>query len=984
MAANIRPFVETRKERDATWAHSPDANVNGEGQSLSNGMRMEPRKSAVVAQKLRVSSIDNENDQTHLEVSELDADGLAARIGELFQKLMDIEGAEKSDASSVTSRDQSSNPQASTAPLGINSGGLTLRASDVHSLVEEKRRRELERKEAAIVLKEREMFLRAALQLLDQRESGYDIGTSVINKSKDILKSERVKDTIRVGLLHKYSHGHVMHGNLSVRYRWHSKIVELRHGSFSYEDQVGDGSGILGLLGVHTGGHGKVIRLAIDSCVCKPVSLQRLENKKDGMAKASNAKSASDGAMKYDPMECIFEITVIDGPQRLWLASSPSDRDQWVRAINTAMVGSAGDFNINDDSGLPQGLSYIPRSPSIKSATRNDVSANTGAAASGLGNLGLDMLSLEDDDQSIDTGDQSHHRDSRRRSRSAPPSSTEGAVAPYAEDIAKFISVRLAVKQAKTREAYKRLLRRLLAGVREAPGLSVPVFYVKSSLGGNFQMASNDMLSRHTLLSLNNSQVWKDLTRDQIRINGELISGAEKGAEGILGTLVRTIVEKADAIRTILRVSALNEAKKNPAAKVSTMDYPTFELSEGQVLACARDLLVLCGRTQSGGDTYFCVDNMLINKEAEQGLCFLAPISSNSDPLEVTVSVVESDVRRQRQSIAHKGNEIADDISVEIADRVAKVKQRKSLIGQSEKSTELDQNHPHKEHPSLNGIAHGSAPALAIVLDDDGNSSKGNVSPAPLGADRESGDYLTLHEEWESVSTMSDLTLDTDMSGGNAMMNANKRVLSAPLKLSHPSSLPNNLSTTKIVGSSRVASDQTIQAVHPAFRRKSTGTGAPSASTLDKDNERRTSSSAVATKMPPADQAIGSESPSSLFANLSRPLTGIFGGSSRERKRTSSLNSPVEKMVGKDQMVKTVDSTDAYVPDMCIRVNVTSISRFRVCDMNPQDEKDANWAVVHGVFQQCFFIKSNCNGRPSMSDRVVTIVVDSVNDTDAL
>ena len=65
---------------------------------------------------------------------------------------------------------------------------------------------------------------------------------------------------------------------------------------------------------------------------------------------------------------------------------------------------------------------------------------------------------------------------------------------------------------------------------------------------------------------------------------------------------------------------------------------------------------------------------------------------------------------------------------------------------------------------------------------------------------------------------------------------------------------------------------------------------------------------------------------------------------------------------------------------MCIRVNVRGVSRFRVCDTDPQDEKDATWATVHGSFQQCFFIKSNCNGRPAMSDRVVSIVVDSVND----
>ena len=41
--------------------------------------------------KMRVSSIDNEDDQTQLDVKALDADALAGRIGELFQKLLEIE-----------------------------------------------------------------------------------------------------------------------------------------------------------------------------------------------------------------------------------------------------------------------------------------------------------------------------------------------------------------------------------------------------------------------------------------------------------------------------------------------------------------------------------------------------------------------------------------------------------------------------------------------------------------------------------------------------------------------------------------------------------------------------------------------------------------------------------------------------------------------------------------------------------------------------
>ena len=50
--------------------------------------------------------------------------------------------------------------------------------------MEEKKRREAERKAAAVVSGEREMFLRAALQLLDQRESGVNDNEALSNESR--------------------------------------------------------------------------------------------------------------------------------------------------------------------------------------------------------------------------------------------------------------------------------------------------------------------------------------------------------------------------------------------------------------------------------------------------------------------------------------------------------------------------------------------------------------------------------------------------------------------------------------------------------------------------------------------------------------------------------------------------------------------------------------------------------------------------------
>ena len=109
-------------------------------------------------------------------------------------------------------------------------------------------------------------------------------------------------------------------------------------------------------------------------------------------------------------------------------------------------------------------------------------------------------------------------------------------------------------------------------------------------------------------------------------------------------------------------------------------------------------------------------------------------------------------------------------------------------------------------------------------------------------------------------------------------------------------------------------------------------------------------------------------------------LSGMFGVGGKR----SSLHSPLNSLVpsGITEVPDTHDMLqETYVPNMCIRVNVKGTSRFRICDMDPQDEAEATWGTVTGTFQQCFFIKSNCNGRPAMSDRVVSITVDTINDS---
>ena len=56
-------------------------------------------------------------------------------------------------------------------------------------------------------------------------------------------------------------------------------------------------------------------------------------------------------------------------------------------------------------------------------------------------------------------------------------------------------------------------------------------------------------------------------------------------------------------------------------------------------------------------------------------------------------------------------------------------------------------------------------------------------------------------------------------------------------------------------------------------------------------------------------------------------------------------------------------------PELCLRINVRSVARYRLCDSNPQDEAGATWAVVTGVFQQSVLLRGHeycdepCGGR---------------------
>jgi hypothetical protein len=334
--------------------------------------------------KVRVAHIDNEDEMGNMEFSEVDTEVITSKIGGLLKLLMEIEESEAGGGVSGTSSygDNAVEAQmptsSSIAGAWHKAGGglgssITLRATEVHSIVEERKRREADKKAAAIVSREREMFLRAALQLLDQRESGGVGGNreggadAVSTARRGAMPKSDTNDTIRVGMLKKYTMGSFVKGTASLSYHWVNKYIELRHGAFTYSEQ--DQSMLYNLIGAN---FNKSIKLTVDTCYCRPVTLSEADEGDRGSLAAADQDSA-------DLDDCVFEISLKGGAQRLWLADSRRDRDAWVRSVNTAMIGSAGDFSLDDSD--PTGTVFVPQSPMVEMR-------KAAAAGGGAGNLG--------------------------------------------------------------------------------------------------------------------------------------------------------------------------------------------------------------------------------------------------------------------------------------------------------------------------------------------------------------------------------------------------------------------------------------------------------------------------------------------------------------------------------------------------------------------------------------------------------------------
>ena len=576
------------------------------------------------------------------------------------------------------------------------------------------------------ICRERKILVKAALQLLESHEQEahanfLQCDDSEIDSKFDVIRSGFLRKgtktvpmpTLGMSSSKSYSIG---------GFTWKSKYAELRHGQLIY---YGDANEELPLAvssqhshhyhysrSEHEANHTnsrslrssssasdrKVIELNAENCSCRVLeppdssstgsSHSRPHWPRHGSSHSHDAEHNHVHHNNGQPShhadtthtgapptpvaasdKCIFELQILGGSKRLFMANSAQECEAWVSAIHAAMTGRSG---------------VAPLQHSLD-----------GTAAGGDQHA---LLAAGTDNQDVAVNARRPSLGSQQHSDEVCWSSKEGAAGPHAKIIADYLSWQQQLHSASAEEDFKRRIRRL---VEDKVQVTVPVAFVKGKCAdsrfgraaagtavrrnsrsdtnlADAQNAQRGLFSAKRWVSsthrkkherklsiteqqgnrvmlggvcVEKSQMWKDLQRDEVCVDGESVCGTSGsvfaasaeaavpvgdqvgGAEAIVGVLVRHLADAADTAKTQLVRILMQRATTHPSIEV---------IQESQILQCARNILMMCNRTQSGGDTYYCIDSLL-NAGLRNDLFTLAPVSNKAEPLEIWIDLVETD-----------------------------------------------------------------------------------------------------------------------------------------------------------------------------------------------------------------------------------------------------------------------------------------------------------------------------------------------------
>ena len=499
---------------------------------------------------------------------------------------------------------------------------------------------------------EHRIFLRAILDLLTERdlratELAYDIHNNGPNTN----------NTLKIGSLRKASH--------RIKGLWKMKYVEIRRGTFSYFDdsalkqkQGRSSSSISGQQYQYQHQHQllrKDIPLKASTlCTCRAVKLRSVKVVLPSTIITSTTSSSSSAGH-------VFELRIQGGKRRLWMANTREERQSWMQAIHNACIGASvtrGDNFLEYqmvEQDLTVGIGIGIGSISSSSSRRNKKKKNA----------------------------KQQQQQQQGNSNNIPINS------PYKQDIERYLEVREAtMHNAHSKEEY---VLALFANdnVRGKETMTVPVQYIKTIPEDTIRNSSNNCATspstfHETEISSCVEQLWKDLLRDSVEINGEVLAGDSfHGPERIVGRLTQQILSLDDTASSSSSSSSLPLATSSSSSgktsgnascdkSGSSNSSSSTRITEAQAISYARDILLACDRTRSGGDSYFCAENLCLNRD----LVVLCPSSTEAKPLSIQVSSCS----QQQSNNTTNNNYDLEDISGWVLYRSKSGKQKRQYL----------------------------------------------------------------------------------------------------------------------------------------------------------------------------------------------------------------------------------------------------------------------------------------------------------------
>jgi PH domain len=187
---------------------------------------------------------------------------------------------------------------------------------------------------------------------------------------------------------------------------------------------------------------------------------------------------------------------------------------------------------------------------------------------------------------------------------------------PFKNDLRRYLKAQSVLRNAKATTEYLSAQRELLDQT-----LHVPIKWIAKQgallndhSAGNLNAPMQGAFHEENV-ELSIDQLWRDLQRDSVCINGLVFRGdMAHGPERILGFLTRRILRISD-----------------------TGSRP--DLRESKALVYARDILLAGNRTRSAGDAYYCVNTLCGNAD----LTVVVPSRAPVGPVEFDVSEDDSD-----------------------------------------------------------------------------------------------------------------------------------------------------------------------------------------------------------------------------------------------------------------------------------------------------------------------------------------------------